>query len=85
MQSSNVTSRGVMAREEASATREGDNAARGMSAARGRGVSARGARRFATRGARHQAVSRMTSAERDEFWAEEARRCGITLSKFVIT
>jgi len=71
---SNVPLQGVTACEGAMATGEEITAAQGKDAAAGRGgASTRGARRFATRGARSQAVSRMTPAEKEAFWAEEAR------------
>ncbi len=73
MQSSNVPLHGVI-------TRDGTTAAH--VAAKGRGASNRGAR-FATSGARTRAVLRMTPAERETFWAEEATRSGFTRSKFV--
>jgi hypothetical protein len=76
MQSSNMPLHGVV-------TRDGTTAAQGKDvAARRRGASTRGAR-FATRGARTQAVLRMTPAERETFWAEEATRSGFTRIKFV--
>lgn len=73
---SDVFSTEVVTRGEAST-------AQGKDAAAERGVaSTRGARRFATRGARRQALARMTPAEREAFWTEEARRCGFPDGKF---
>lgn len=74
--SSNVVSQEVLTRGEASTAQGKDPVAE-------RGVaSTRGARRFATRGARRQALARLTRAENEAFWAEEARRCGFPDGKF---